>query len=101
TEQLIQDVLEILQQNFGYDYIQIFLVEPATGELVFQRGTGEIGTKLSEQGYRLLPGQGISGYVAATASPFVTNHVDEIAFFQRHPLLPNTRSELAVPIKVE
>lgn len=101
TDQLIQDVLEILQQNFGYYYIQIFLLDPATGDLVFQRGTGEIGTKLSEQGYRLSPGQGISGHVGATASPFVTNHVDDIAFFHRHPLLPDIQSELAVPIKVE
>lgn len=101
TDQLIQDVLDILQQNFGYFYIQIFLLDPETGDLVFQRGTGKIGAKLSEQGYRLSPGQGISGYVAATESPFVTNHADDIAFFHRHPLLPDTRSELAVPIKVE
>ncbi len=101
TDQLIQDVLTMLQQNFGYYYVQIFLLDPDSGDLIFQRGSDEIGTKLFEQEFRLPRGKGIIGYVAETASPFVTNNVDDVVFFHRNPLLPNTRSELAVPIKVE
>ena len=101
TDQLIQDVLSMLQQNFGYYYVQIFLLDPVSGDLIFQRGSGEIGTKLFEQGFRLPRGKGIIGYVAETASPFVTNNVNEVVFFHRNPMLPHTQSELAVPIKVE
>jgi len=101
ADQLIQDVLTMLQQNFGYYYVQIYLLDPGNGELVFKRGSDEIGTKLFEQGYRLPRGKGIIGYVAETGMSFVTNNVNEVVFFYRNPLLPNTQSELAVPIKLE
>jgi signal transduction histidine kinase len=100
-DQLIQDVVIMLKQNFGYYYVQIYLLDPLNGELAFQRGSDEVGTKLFEQGFRLPRGKGIIGYVAETAIPFVTNNVNDVVFFYRNPLLPNTQSELAVPIKVE
>lgn len=101
TDRLIQDVLSMLQQNFGYYYVQIYLLDPASGELVFKRGSDEVGTKLLEQGFYLPRGKGIIGYVAETGTPFVTNNVNDVVFFDRNPLLPNTQSELAVPIKVD
>ena len=64
-------------------------------------GSGEIGDQLFEQGYRLPVGAGIVGHVAETGQPFVTNNVDDIVFFMRNPLLPETQSELTVPIKIE
>ena len=101
TDQLIQDVVTLLQQNFGYHHVQIFLLDPISRDLIFKRGSGEVGAKLLEEEFTLSRGTGIVGHVAETSRPFVTNHVDDVVFFYRHPLLPNTQSELAVPIKVE
>jgi len=101
TDQLIQDVLIMLQQNFGYYYVQIFLLDPVSDDLIFKRGSDEIGTKLFEQGFRLPRGKGIIGCVAETGTSFFTNNVNDVVFFHRNPLLPDTQSELAVPIKVE
>ncbi|HEX2997557.1 MAG TPA: GAF domain-containing protein [Anaerolineales bacterium] len=101
TDQLIQDVLLMLKQNFGYYYVQIYMVDAASGESVFKRGSDEVGTKMFEHRVRLPRGKGIVGYVAETGTPFVTNNVNDVVFFYRNPFLPNTQSELAVPIKVE
>lgn len=101
TDQLIQDVLLMLKQNFGYYYAQICLLDAASGDLVFKKGSDEVGSKLFEQGFHLPRGKGIIGYVAETGTSFVTNNVNDVVFFDRNPLLPNTQSELAVPIKVE
>ena len=101
TEQLIQDVVTLLQQNFGYYHVQIFLLDPVSGDLVFKRGSGEIGAMLLEQGFSIPRGLGIIGHVAETSMPFVTNQVNEVVFFHPHPLLPDIQSELAAPIKVE
>jgi signal transduction histidine kinase len=101
ANELIHDVLTMLKQNFGYYYAQIYLVEAESGDLIFQKGSDEIGAELFEQGFRLPRGKGIAGYVAETATPFLTNNVDEVVFFFRNPLLPNTQSQLAVPIKLE
>jgi len=101
TDQLIQDVVTLLQQNFGYYHVQIFLLDPVRGDLVFKRGSGEIGMQLLEQGFAVPRGLGIIGHVAETGMPFITNNVQDAVFFHPHPLLPNIQSELAVPIKVE
>ena len=101
TDQLIQDVVTLLQQNFGYYHVQIFLLDPITGALVFKRGSGEVGAQLLEQGFSIPRGLGIIGHVAETSIPFVTNNVGEVVFFHPHPLLPDIQSELAAPIKVD
>lgn len=98
--QLMQDVVELLKQNFGYFHVQIFVRDPETGDFVLRAASGAIGKKMIAQGYRLLPGEGVVGYTAETGAPFFTNDVDNLISFKRHPLLPETKSELAIPIRV-
>jgi len=101
AQELFQDVVELLQKNFGYYHVQIFIVDPETGDFVIRAASGEVGRQLMEQGHRLRAGEGIVGYTAETDAPFFTNNVDELVSFVRNPLLPNTKSELAVPVKIE
>ncbi len=101
ADELIEDVVKLLQQNFGYYHVQIYLIEPKSGNLVIQYGSGYIGMELVEKGHQLPAGEGIVGHVAETGEPFFTNNVDEVVFFKRNPLLPYTQSEIAVPLKVD
>jgi signal transduction histidine kinase len=61
----------------------------------------EKSARLLQQGFRLPRGLGVISHVIETATPFFTNNVNDVIFFFRNPLLPDTQSELAVPIKVE
>lgn len=101
ADELIEDVITLLHQNFGYYHVQIYLLDPSNGDLILKRGSGEIGNRLLKSGFRLSRGLGIAGHVAETAVPFVTNSVNDVVFFYRNALLPNTQSELTVPIKLE
>lgn len=98
-QELLKDVVNLLQKNFGYHHVQIYVLEPKTGDFVMSEGSGEIGRQLKEQGHRLHAGEGIVGYTAETKAAFFTNDVDKMFSFVRNPLLPNTKSELAVPVK--
>ena len=100
-QELMQDVVELLGQSFGYSYVQIFVVDPFSGDFVMRAGSGEIGRQLYAQGYRLRAGEGIVGYTAETGDPFFTNNADEMVSFVRNPLLPEVKSQLAVPVKIE
>jgi len=100
AEQLMKDAVELLKQNFGYYHVHIYMVDAKTGDLVIQQGSGEVGMRLKSLGHSLKAGFGITGYVLKEGKPFLSNAVDEVAFFIRNPLLPDTQSELAVPIKV-
>ena len=69
--------------------------------MVASFGSGELGDQLREDHYHLPVGMGIIGHVAETGEPFTTNNVDQVIFFIRNPLLPDTRSEMTIPIKIE
>ncbi len=99
-DELIKDIVTLLQKNFGYYYVQVFLRDSNDGTLSLKMGSGEIGSNLNKNEVRLPSGAGIVGYVAETASAFVTSNVNEVLFFERNPLLPDTQSEMAVPIKI-
>lgn len=100
ANELLDDVVSLLQNNFGYYHVQVYIIEPKTKDLILQAASGDVGKKLLEQNTRLHAGEGIAGYAAETLLPFFTNNVDEVMFFSHHPLLPDTKSEMALPVKI-
>jgi PAS domain S-box-containing protein len=101
ADELIEDVVALLKQIFSYYHAQIFLLDPVNHDLVLKNASGKVGEQLLQGEFRLPRGTGIVGHVAETGQPFVTNDVNNVVFFYRNPLLPDTQSELTVPIKVE
>jgi PAS domain S-box-containing protein len=97
--QMMRDVVTLLQKAFDYFYVQIYIRDPETGDFVVRADSGKIGQRILDQGYHVPPGEGIIGYVAETGLPFFTNDVDEVAFRIQDPLLPETKSQLVVPIR--
>lgn len=100
ANELLDEVVSLLQKNFGYYHVQVYIIDPVTKDLIIQAASGEIGKNLLEQNARLQAGQGIAGYAAETLLPFFTNNVDDVMFFVHHPLLPDTKSEMAIPLKI-
>jgi signal transduction histidine kinase len=98
-DELLQYVVNRIHTEVAFYHTHIYLVEAEKGDLVMMEGSGEIGRQLKEQGYRLKLGQGIAGTVAATKEAFLSNNVDELLNFVPNPLLPDTKSELAVPLR--
>jgi len=99
-DQLMKDTVEFLQKEFGYYHVQIYIVDNETESLVARHGAGAIGNQLAERGHSLQVGTGTSGHVAETGLPFFTNNVDNVVFFMRNPLLPDTHAEMVLPIIV-
>jgi signal transduction histidine kinase len=100
-DQLMKNVSDLLQKDFGYYHVQIYSLEPQSGCLVARQGSGKIGDTLRANGHSLPAGAGIAGHTLATGEPFVTNNVDKVIFFSPNPLLPDTQSILTVPIKID
>jgi signal transduction histidine kinase/HAMP domain-containing protein len=98
-DDLLQYVVSRIQSEFGFYHTHIYLIEAETGDLVMIEGSGEVGRQLKAKGHRLAAGQGIVGTVASTNEAFLSNNVDDLLNFVRNPLLPDTKSELAVPLR--
>ncbi|GAB4538554.1 MAG: hypothetical protein Fur002_02200 [Anaerolineales bacterium] len=99
-DDLLQDTVELLQKNFDYHYVQIFVADENGERFIMRAGSGKIGAQLKASGYQLDAGEGIVGYTAETGEAFFTNNVDEVVSYARNPLLPDAKSELAAPVKI-
>jgi signal transduction histidine kinase len=98
-DELLHYVIDRIQTEFDFYHAHIYLVEAETGELVIAEGSGSVGQQLKARGHRLRIGQGIVGTVARTGEAVLANNVDQIPHFVRNVLLPETNSELAVPLR--
>ncbi|MFC4586151.1 GAF domain-containing protein [Sphaerisporangium corydalis] len=79
---LLQSIVEVARHMFGAAASSIFLVDPDTGELVFEAVSGEGEKELV--GSRFPAGTGIVGWVAASGQPMVADDVSTVEQFAQH-----------------
>lgn len=96
---LLQQVVDLILDRFRLYYVGIFMMDDANEYAVLQAGTGEAGQKMLAQNHRLLRGgSSMIGWAVARNEPRITQETmfEKIRF--KNPLLPLTRSEMAIPI---
>jgi putative methionine-R-sulfoxide reductase with GAF domain len=102
TNQLLQAVVDLTKERFNLYHSHIYLLDEAGENLVLARGAGEAGRQMKEKGLSI-PLNREHSLVARAARErkgVTVNDVTKAADFLPNPLLPGTRSELAVPMIV-
>lgn len=98
-DELLPHVADRILEAFDLYYVGIFLVEAAGEHAALRAATGEAGRTMLERGHRLKIGDlSMIGWSIAHRQARVALDVGEDAMRFDNPLLPETRSELALPL---
>lgn len=98
-EALLPLVTRLVSERFGHYHTGIFLIDETRQYAVLQSANSPGGLNMLKRGHRLRVGEsGIVGYVAKFGIPRIALDVGQDAVFFNNPDLPNTRSEMALPL---
>ncbi|RUA15491.1 MAG: hypothetical protein DSY55_06180 [Clostridia bacterium] len=101
---LVSEVVDIIAEAFGYYHVQLFVLDPDSNRLMFKASSDRVTHELWRQkGRNQALGEGVVGWVARHGRlrkvPDVA--IDPLYIPDDVCLLPDTRSEMAVAVKLE
>lgn len=99
-EKLLLQVVNLVQESFGYYHVHIYTLAEDDGYLLMREGTGEPGRIMKERGHKIEIGKGLVGRVGECGEAVLVTDVSQSSQWMPNPLLPETKSELTVPLKI-
>jgi nitrate/nitrite-specific signal transduction histidine kinase len=102
SKRLLQEVVDLIKDRFNLYHAHIYLLDEQGENLVLAAGAGEPGRIMVAEG-RSIPldrEQSLVSRAARERKGVTVNDVTQAPDFLPNPLLPDTRSELAVPMVV-
>jgi len=100
-QELLQRTVDIICDEFGFYYAGVFLIEPSGQYAVLRAGRGEAGQAMLAEGHKLaVGGNSMIGACIQNRQGRIALDVGAEAVFFQNPHLPNTRSEMALPLIV-
>jgi len=101
-QQLLPQIAKVISEKFGFYHVGIFLLDESNEHAVLSAVNSEGGRRMLEHKHRLRVGEeGIVGYVTSTGEPRIAMDVGKDPVFFNNPDLPETHSEMALPLRSE
>ena len=102
TKQLLLDIANLTKESFNLYHAHIYLLDESDNTLKLTAGAGDVGEEMVAEGYTI-PLDNEKSLVAQTARTkqgIIVNDVTADPAFLPNKLLPDTKSEMAVPMMV-
>ena len=99
---LLKATVSLIRERFDLYYTQIYIVDSTQNVLVLRAGTGTVGETLIAQHHMLdIDERSTNGRAVFRKEPMIIPDTEKSDFFRPNPALPDTRSELSVPLIVD
>jgi signal transduction histidine kinase len=98
-DHLLAETVEVIRASFGYYHVNILLLDASGKRLTLRQASGPSSELIKSRGLQLQVGiDGITGWVAHTGRCLLCNDTSAEPRYLVEELLPETKSELAVPL---
>lgn len=98
-KELMHHTVNLIVDAFDFYYVGMFLVDQQGEDAILRAGTGDAGNAMLQIDHRLIVGgDSMIGQCIATGRPRIALDVGQEAIRFDNPHLPQTRSELALPL---
>ena len=100
-DELLSAAVESIRERFDLYYTQIYLTDATGTSLIMRAGTGAVGESLKQNNFRLPINTGsLNGTAAMERRTVLVEDTTTSPAFRPNPLLPDTRSEMTIPLVV-
>jgi GAF domain-containing protein len=100
-DELLKKGVDLIRSRFNFYHASVFLKDLPGEFVVIREATGEAGAQMKRAGHKLGVGsKSIVGFVAGKGESLVVNDTTRDATYYPNPLLPETRAEVAIPLKL-
>ena len=100
-QQLLEQITRLIHETLGHDHIQLLLLDDSSSSVDLVYASGPVAGQLLSQGFsETVGGRGIIGWVAGSGQVWMSNDVAHDPHYLYHTLLPRTKAEIALPLKV-
>ncbi|MCJ7435211.1 MAG: GAF domain-containing protein [Anaerolineales bacterium] len=100
-EILLRDITKLISDQFGFYHAGVFLMDDSREFAVLMAANSKGGKKMLARNHKLKVGQvGIVGYVTGSGNARIALDTGADAVHFDNPDLPDTRSELALPLRI-
>lgn len=100
-DELLIKAVNFIRERFNFYHAAIFLHDLPGEFALIREATGEAGAQMKRAGYKIGVGsKSIVGFVSGRGEQLVVNDTSKDATYYANPLLPDTRAEAAIPLKV-
>lgn len=100
-DKLLRDSVDLIHTQLGFYYAAIFLNDDRNENTILRAATGEAGRIMLDRNYRIrVRDEGIVGFAIYRGEPRISVDIDEEYAYFKNPSLPNTKSEIAIPLRI-
>jgi len=98
---LLPDITKLVSEQFDFYHVGVFLLDNPGEYAVLRASNSEGGTQMLERQHKLkLDSNSIVGYSTSHGQPRIALDVGVDSVFFNNPDLPETRSEMALPLRI-